>query len=990
MRDRKFTPNDNGSVIRMLSGRYVKRNRGRNRILLGAVILGIVTLTMVFGISFGRIRAEALRAAREAGTAASGQIEKADRSQYAAVRSLGYISQAGRSVTVGEAEAVKAQHEEKRAEEERSEGKRSEEETSEEAVPSVCLIRWMDGDAWEGLTVPAYTDIHGTYPENAQEIMLSLKALEKLGIREPQEGMKISLKISVGIFRSETEEFELCGWFTEYADESEGLTPGYISRAKLEEWGFAVDSETDILFRQTDGMDWRETEERLYEDIQMKDASQNISVSDTYAHGAVNELTGGYEMAAIGALAVLSGMFFLIHNVMQISIAGDIRQMGLLNVIGTTERQIRKIYYGQILRVLLPGVLIGGGLSGILLLLVIPEMLGDQYLSRYGGAGSLQIFHPGILAASTAFAVILVFAASAGVIRRAAGESCAGTVQYTGLRRQRKGRRKETQEKGKGASVQKERPKRISERRYRRRSAGMEILFMAWQNLVRYRRRFILTVLSLFLGAEAFLGVAVITAGSDHSHVIERRPDFLIAGQFGETGQELGYGNEYRSRDAGEDPLITQGDPLFLLYDNDYDEFSPISAEVREELLNLEGVDREDSYVMEGAFMVPAFSRKAIRPLAESAETAIREDEVREGSVSFNYSEGTEWIEDFGPAVIQIISEKEISELKKYVEQSGLLADMDSVENGTGVLILHDHILSREQEKWAEESVGEPVYFTSLLSKEDLETWNRMSEEEQRESEGSFSGKRSETFTLGGYLDNQGEGFPEIRQTWHGAESNVYFLISETGFEKLPTGKKTLYMELEVEEEMEPRIKNQIREIIAEENRNREDMTGASIDGDNGEAGIFCISKSDLMAEAADQIRGSRLILGSISAVLLCAGITNYLNVMITGILSRRRELAVMESIGMTGRQKRRMLMAEGGFYCLITAALILTAGSGLLALIRGYMEARLSYFVWQYPFGWTMLLLAGMAGICLMVPVAMVHRESESASKRRPHAHLF
>lgn len=982
MRDRKFTPNDNGSVIRMLSGRCAKCNRGRNRILLGAVILGIVTLTMVFGISFGRIRAESLRAAREAGTAASGQIEKADRSQYAAVRSLGYIRQAGRSVTVGEAVAVKAQHEEKRAEEEQFE-----EETSEEAVPSVCLVRWMDRDAWEGLTVPAYTGIHGTYPENAQEIMLSLKTLEKLGIRQPQEGMKISLKISVGIFRSETEEFELCGWFTEYADESEGLTPGYISRAKLEEWGFDVDSEADILFRQTDGMDWRETEERLYEDIQMKDVSQNISVSDTYAYGAVNELTGGYEMAAIGALAVLIGMFFLVHNVMQISIAGDVRQMGLLNVIGTTERQIRKIYYGQILRVLLPGVLIGGGLSGILLLLVIPEMLGDQYLSRYGGAGGLQIFRPELLAASTIFSVLLVFAASAGVIRRAVGESCAGMVNYTGLGEKKKRKKKKKQRTAADAGEE----KNIStERRHRRRSAGMEILFMAWQNLIRYRRRFILTVLSLFLGAEAFLGVAVITAGSDHSHVIERRPDFLIAGQFGETGQELGYGNEYRSRDAGEDPLVTQGDPLFLLYDNDYDDFSPISAEVREELLNLEGVDREDSYVMEGAFMVPAFSRKAIRPLAESAETAIREDEVEEGSVSFNYSDGTEWIEDFGPAVIQIISEKEISELKKYVEQSGLLADMDSVENGTGVLILHDHILSREQEKMAEESVGEPVYFTSLLSKEDLETWNRMSEEEQRESEGSFSGKRSEIFTLGGYLDNQGEGFPEIRQTWHGPESGIYFLISEAGFERLPTEKKTLYMELEVEEEMEPRIKNQIREIIAEENRNREDMTGASIDGDNGEAGIFCISKSDLMAEAADQIRGSRLILGSISAVLLCAGITNYLNVMITGILSRRRELAVMESIGMTGRQKRRMLMAEGGFYCLITAALILTAGSGLLALIRGYMEARLSYFVWQYPFGWTMLLLAGMAGICLMVPVAMVRRESESASKRRPHAHLF
>ena len=89
MRDGKFTPNDNGSVIRMLSGKYARCNRGRNRILLGAVILSIVTLTMVFGISYGRIRGEELRAVRQAGTAASGMIPDADSSQYAEVRSLG-------------------------------------------------------------------------------------------------------------------------------------------------------------------------------------------------------------------------------------------------------------------------------------------------------------------------------------------------------------------------------------------------------------------------------------------------------------------------------------------------------------------------------------------------------------------------------------------------------------------------------------------------------------------------------------------------------------------------------------------------------------------------------------------------------------------------------------------------------------------------------------------------------------------------------------
>ena len=124
------------------------------------------------------------------------------------------------------------------------------------------------------------------------------------------------------------------------------------------------------------------------------------------------------------------------------------------------------------------------------------------------------------------------------------------------------------------------------------------------------------------------------------------------------------------------------------------------------------------------------------------------------------------------------------------------------------------------------------------------------------------------------------------------------------------------------------------------------------------------------MAEAADQIRGSRLILGSISAVLLCAGFTNYFNVMITGILTRRRELEIMESIGMTGKQKRRMFLAEGGCYCLLTAALLLTAGSGILYLIRRYMEERLSYFQYQYPFVWTLVLLAGLTGICMLLPI--------------------
>ena len=58
MQRRGVTPNDNGSVIQMLSKKMGAYNRSRNRLLLGAVVLSIVSLTVVFGLAYGRAQAE--------------------------------------------------------------------------------------------------------------------------------------------------------------------------------------------------------------------------------------------------------------------------------------------------------------------------------------------------------------------------------------------------------------------------------------------------------------------------------------------------------------------------------------------------------------------------------------------------------------------------------------------------------------------------------------------------------------------------------------------------------------------------------------------------------------------------------------------------------------------------------------------------------------------------------------------------------------------
>lgn len=907
METKTFIPNQNQQVLGMLAREFGKWNRGRNRILMSAVTLCIVTLTMVFGIASGKTKAEYIKAVRAEGTTASVRIEHADNGIYQKIEDLSYVKESGRSISVGEA-TVSEKH--------------------------VCNLEVLDTSAWNKMVSPAYTEIHGHYPEKKQELMLSAKSLQQLGIETPKQGMKLSLTVQIGLFQTAQETFLLSGWYTDYTDSQASV--GYVSEEKGKEWGYDLQETSDILLAQTDGMEWQKTEERLYRDLGSKELK--ISADNTFAYEAINRLTGGYELAACGALVILFGMFLLIYNVMKISMNRDIQQMGLLYTIGTTKRQIKRIYFRQILAILLPGVLLGSLFSGMILYLLIPEILGSRYLNGYGGSGEFQVFSPAILLAAVGFAMILTLGTAWLVIRHVVITSCveSSTAIY-GIRQPSK--------------------RKVN---LKKRTKTGEIGYMAWQNVRRYKGRFLLTVISLFLGVEMLLASVVITEGGDYTHVIEKRPDFLIAGMFSDWGMEQGYGKEYQSRDAGYDPMETEGDNFELLYGNEYEEFSPVSSEVRDRLLELDGVNREDSYVMEGAYLMTTISGKGIRPLEENGQLSKeKEDSMLEG-----FTEDT----------VQILTDEEMEKLARYVKEKNLPVDIESLKEGDGVVILHDHQLNPKQEEEARESVGEPLYFSTMLSERDWRQWNQLSPKERDEQTkaGTMQRKQSATFCLSGYLDNRAEGFPDVRQTWHGSEGSIYFLISENGFAKIPTEKKTLYMELNVENKKEAVVRQKIQNILEEENKRRRNVSAAGVEDQSGEAGIFCISKSELLENAKDDIQGNRIIFGSISIVLLMAGMTNYLNIVVTGIFSRKKELEIMERVGMTKRQKRMLFMMEGGYYFCAVTVLLVTIGSVMLQWIKTYMEIKLSYFVFQYPLIWLVVGLCCLAGISFAVPAGL------------------
>ncbi len=129
------------------------------------------------------------------------------------------------------------------------------------------------------------------------------------------------------------------------------------------------------------------------------------------------------------------------------------------------------------------------------------------------------------------------------------------------------------------------------------------------------------------------------------------------------------------------------------------------------------------------------------------------------------------------------------------------------------------------------------------------------------------------------------------------------------------------------------------------------------------------------MLEYFDQMYFSIGLIGNGAAILLIAiGLINFVNVMLTSVIARRNEFAIMESIGMTKRQIRRILTFEGGFYALISTILIMTLGNAFLLLVAEAVPSIADYARFTYPVGLVIGLIAAIFAICLCVP-SLVYR---------------
>ena len=109
------------------------------------------------------------------------------------------------------------------------------------------------------------------------------------------------------------------------------------------------------------------------------------------------------------------------------------------------------------------------------------------------------------------------------------------------------------------------------------------------------------------------------------------------------------------------------------------------------------------------------------------------------------------------------------------------------------------------------------------------------------------------------------------------------------------------------------------------------------------------------------EFRNMFLLVGSVLCFIIAlVGILNFLNATLTGIFSRRREFALLQSIGMTGKQLKTMLILEGLCHSLGAALVSLT----LYLLVSPLLPAALEGLFWFLSYRFTIL------PILLVIPI--------------------
>ena len=131
-------------------------------------------------------------------------------------------------------------------------------------------------------------------------------------------------------------------------------------------------------------------------------------------------------------------------------------------------------------------------------------------------------------------------------------------------------------------------------------------------------------------------------------------------------------------------------------------------------------------------------------------------------------------------------------------------------------------------------------------------------------------------------------------------------------------------------------------------------------------------SKATLRAEFKGYQNMFLLLGGLLCAIIGLVGVLNFFNAMMTGILSRKREFAVLQAVGMTNKQLKTMLVYEGLYYALSSALSAFVLSLAINPLVGNLLENLFWFFSARFTILPVLLAIPIFALLGWLIPCMM------------------
>lgn len=472
--------NNNRAVEKELATAYYKKDRRKNTIMSIAIGMSVLLLYAAFSIADGKVRSDYLTDIRGMGTTANVSLQNGSKKQYEQMQKLSYLDAVGiekDAMNVYTADGIRQE------------------------------LVYVDDTAFDKMLAPAYTDICGEYPENVDEIMASETVLEQYGITDPKIGQDVDMELEMPDGTKVKRQFKVSGFYRDYIDISINVPKIYVSEAFLQESDISLFPADKIIARQGTVESGAQIEQWVYSDIDMEYDSQQVYGENPMIMQKINGTFGSLPVAVSCVVIVVLCAFMLIYNVSSIAMARDIRQYGMLKVIGTTNRQIKRIAFRNNMKNTLRGICVGAAVGGIAVKIFVPYVLQVLYM-RGLGKSDVTGFYAGYMIFSAFIVFITSFIAESAAVRQVTKKSAIEAIRYTMADK----------------TISKRNKRKIS----RKTNDSISLSGIAWRNVTRSKRKLAVSMISILIGMIMALGSNVIMTGTDITNELEQNPDFEV------------------------------------------------------------------------------------------------------------------------------------------------------------------------------------------------------------------------------------------------------------------------------------------------------------------------------------------------------------------------------------------------------------------------------------------------------------------------------